>query len=329
MNEQAKIINDLRLLGASQSTIEQEVRRLHELETAVFNDFRRDVIKKLRRQSVKATSFKDKLGLGTRSTAGPLQSMSLFFPDAEENNEVGIDDTIQTPSSKESSPSHATHTRTGSLDMSDLPNMTLPEKSVHRELSLDSVFTSSAAADLGYSETPTPSHTVEGSSTYKSEHFPYPADHTTSSGSPTNSSVDAPVENLKVDSIDSRKKTNEVQKAGHTTPGGTSSGVSSFKQPPSEPNIDFELDVKVFFNSGKCVLHTKDFNKDREEEFMKRSMRKERSFSGGGFDLSSPSHAKKRHGSGMRNNMSASRLRYVQSAPTNQVADFTIFLIPG
>lgn len=40
-------------MGASQSTIEQEVRRLHELETAVFNDFRRDVIKKLRRQSVK------------------------------------------------------------------------------------------------------------------------------------------------------------------------------------------------------------------------------------------------------------------------------------
>lgn len=58
-------------------------------------------------------------------------------------------------------------------------------------------------------------------------------------------------------------------------------------------------------------------------------MRKERSFSGGGFDLSSPSHTKKRHGSGMRNNMSSSRLRYVQTAPTNQVADFTIFLIPG
>lgn len=58
-------------------------------------------------------------------------------------------------------------------------------------------------------------------------------------------------------------------------------------------------------------------------------MRKERSFSGGGFDLSSPSHTKKRHGSGMRNNMSSSRLRYAQTAPTNQVADFTIFLIPG
>ncbi|KAG8201040.1 hypothetical protein JTE90_002715 [Oedothorax gibbosus] len=57
----------------------------------------------------------------------------------------------------------------------------------------------------------------------------------------------------------------DVHKTGHTTPGGASSGVSSFKQPPSEPNIDFELDVKVFFNSGKCVLHTKDYNK--EEDF--------------------------------------------------------------
>nr|XP_042899305.1 transmembrane protein KIAA1109 isoform X2 [Parasteatoda tepidariorum] len=323
MNEQAKIINDLRLLGASQSTIEQEVRRLHELETAVFNDFRRDVIKKLRRQSVKATSFKDKLGLGTRSTAGPLQSISLFFPDAEERAEIGQDDPIPTPSSKESSPSHA-HTRTGSLDMSDLPNLALPEKSVHRELSLDSVFTSSATADLGYSETPTPSHTAESTTAYKTDI--YPLDPATSSESPS-SSVEATVENAaKMDTIDF-KRANDTFKAGHTTPGGASSGVSSFKQPPSEPNIDFELDVKVFFNSGKCVLHTKDFN--REEDFLKRSMRKERSFSGGGFDLSSPSHTKKRYGSGMRNNMSSSRLRYAQNAPPSQVADFTIFLIPG
>lgn len=29
---------------------------------------------------------------------------------------------------------------------------------------------------------------------------------------------------------------------------------------PHEPNIDFELDVKVLINSGKCVLHTKEVN---------------------------------------------------------------------
>lgn len=35
-------------------------------------------------------------------------------------------------------------------------------------------------------------------------------------------------------------------------------------QKPQEPNIDFELDVKVFINSGKCVLHTKDSVKEDE-----------------------------------------------------------------
>lgn len=43
MNEQAKIINDLRSLGASHGTIEQEMKRLHELEAMVFKDFRRYV----------------------------------------------------------------------------------------------------------------------------------------------------------------------------------------------------------------------------------------------------------------------------------------------
>ena len=41
MNEQAKIINDLRSLGASHGTIELELKRLHELEALVYKDFRR------------------------------------------------------------------------------------------------------------------------------------------------------------------------------------------------------------------------------------------------------------------------------------------------
>lgn len=31
-----------------------------------------------------------------------------------------------------------------------------------------------------------------------------------------------------------------------------------------EPNVDLELDVKVFINSGKCVLHTKDHIREEE-----------------------------------------------------------------
>lgn len=41
MYEQAKAINDLRSLGASQGTIEHEVKRLRELEAMVFKGFRR------------------------------------------------------------------------------------------------------------------------------------------------------------------------------------------------------------------------------------------------------------------------------------------------
>lgn len=46
---------------------------------------------------------------------------------------------------------------------------------------------------------------------------------------------------------------------------------SSANFPPSggpqkcqEPNVDLELDVKVFINSGKCVLHTKDHVREEE-----------------------------------------------------------------
>lgn len=36
------------------------------------------------------------------------------------------------------------------------------------------------------------------------------------------------------------------------------------KAKTSEPNIDFELDVKVHINSGKCVLHTNE--RGREDD---------------------------------------------------------------
>lgn len=268
MNEQAKIISDLRFLGASQSTIEQEERRLKELETAVFNDFRRDVIKKLRRQSVKAASIKDKLGLGT------VSRLPADTPEEEVTHQ------LETSPTKD-----GTHTRTASFDMSDLPaTPKRPMSLVHRELSLDSVF-SQTTASVTNSGAPTP--TSEPSE---------PA------LSPQDDIVPPP-----------------EPRAGHTTP------VPS-KQQQVEPSIDFELDIKVFFNSGKCVLHTR----DHEEETIKmtRTMRKERSFSGGLPDGGSPT----RRRSGPRSHPSSSRMRFPPAAPaaSSQVTtDFTVFLVPG
>ncbi|KAK5638052.1 hypothetical protein RI129_012347 [Pyrocoelia pectoralis] len=77
MNEQAKIINDLRSLGASHGTIELELKRLHELEAMVYKDFRRDMMQKLRRQSVKASTItKGKLGIGNNA----YRSKSFVVP---------------------------------------------------------------------------------------------------------------------------------------------------------------------------------------------------------------------------------------------------------
>ncbi|PNF17349.1 hypothetical protein B7P43_G02988, partial [Cryptotermes secundus] len=105
------------------------------------------------------------------------------------------------------------------------------------------------------------------------------------------------------------------------------SGTAVF-QKPQEPNIDFELDVKVFINSGKCVLHTKDPAKEDELKLTSR-MKKERSCSGGMFDFppSSPNmnrrNKEKPHGTS-----STTRLRYLHSTVA-QLVDLTIFHIPG
>jgi len=50
------------------------------------------------------------------------------------------------------------------------------------------------------------------------------------------------------------------------SPGGSGTvvgtGVSKAQQ---EPSVDFELDIKVDIDSGKCVLHPKDPKPDTED----------------------------------------------------------------
>lgn len=92
-----------------------------------------------------------------------------------------------------------------------------------------------------------------------------------------------------------------------------------------EPNIDFELDIKVLVNSGKCVLHTKPVNDEKinvntgatvKHHKRERSMG-ERSI---GNEWGSPVAS--------RRNKDKNRLRY--TTPQNTVLiDLTIFHIPG
>lgn len=58
MNEQLKIINDLRTLGASNNTVAHEERRLQELQALCYKYFRRDMIKKWKRPSMRRPMLK-------------------------------------------------------------------------------------------------------------------------------------------------------------------------------------------------------------------------------------------------------------------------------
>ncbi|CRK93957.1 CLUMA_CG007483, isoform B [Clunio marinus] len=89
-------------------------------------------------------------------------------------------------------------------------------------------------------------------------------------------------------------------------------------QKPHEPNIDFELDVKVVINSGKCVLHTKESSDEKSSNYSSnvKTHRRERSI---GTDHGSPLPN--------RRNKEKSKLKYNTSA--GALVDLTIFHIPG
>ncbi|XP_071951549.1 bridge-like lipid transfer protein family member 1 isoform X2 [Antedon mediterranea] len=62
MREQAKIVNDLRNLGAKSGTINEETKHLEKLEEAVFKEFRKDMRRKLRKGGgTKGNTWKDHL----------------------------------------------------------------------------------------------------------------------------------------------------------------------------------------------------------------------------------------------------------------------------
>ena len=91
--------------------------------------------------------------------------------------------------------------------------------------------------------------------------------------------------------------------------------------PATEPNVDFEFHVKIFINSGKCVLHTL-----KEEE--KRKMKKDRSFSGNLF-TDSPNMSRKL----IRPNNPELRASYMSTSRLREkkqfTQDVTEFYIPG
>jgi hypothetical protein len=57
-------------------------------------------------------------------------------------------------------------------------------------------------------------------------------------------------------------KTPDSQSANSGGSGGSGSGSGSQRATVAEPSVDFEVDIKVEVESGKWVLHPKNFSED-------------------------------------------------------------------
>ena len=147
MNEQAKVVEDLKQLGATQATVDAEEKKLHDLEHAVSNKVRQDIFRKLKKQSVKATTLKDKLGIGYKPTHTRSRSTGTSALLAEQRREKFAADArrltsmteelsdLHTPDELEQTTvvRRAGHHRNYSIDVSD---MSVPEVyNVNRPLS--------------------------------------------------------------------------------------------------------------------------------------------------------------------------------------------------
>ncbi|KAL1138267.1 hypothetical protein AAG570_009956 [Ranatra chinensis] len=288
MNEQAKIINDLRSLGASQSTIEQEMKRLKELEHLIFKDFRRDMIQRWRKSSVRTSSNKKKM-MSSKSTT--FRSRSFIVPSPTPENHLEMDSPDNDGSSFSSSPPTALFSRTRTATS---PRVTFSDS--HN-------FTRQSSLPSASSELSLP---IEG------DFMVWQSDrHST--------------DNLPPHSEYTNHSTLLLGDVEGSTSGSSPSTAPAF-QKPTEPNIDFELDVKVLINRGKCVLHIKDQTKEDELKMLSR-MKKERSCSGGMFEFPPSSPGLSRRSQRQHSSTPAARLRHAQSAPLH--TDVTIFHIPG
>ncbi|XP_055381705.1 bridge-like lipid transfer protein family member 1 isoform X2 [Condylostylus longicornis] len=247
MTEQLKIINDLRTLGASHNTVSHEERRLQELQALCYKYFRRDIIQKWKRPSMRYSMI-------NTSSKQPSFTSPSTITDIDEDG-----------SNKKLEQSELSDLPT-SLRSCDAWNNSLRSTKSAGRPTLSAALRQTSLPNTNFDSELTENDIVWASSDDLANNIVTPPD---------------------------------IKK----------------KSQQKEPSIDFELDVKVLVNSGKCVLHTKRNNneKDSSTGINIKYHKRERSI---GNDWSSPLPSRKRE---------KSKLRYNNPFPL----DLTIFHIPG
>ncbi|KAH9519850.1 hypothetical protein Btru_071066, partial [Bulinus truncatus] len=279
MNEQAKIVQELKECGATEATIEIERKKLEDLQSLLFQDFRRDFLEMLKRKGDKASLIKGKLGLSTKPSTHlktkPSGSRRL------------------TKSSSDRQPSSSAgkeiyKTRRQSEDFSKIPKVSF-----------------SGSHLSTYTPPNTPGHFSLSDDDEDDD------DDDNSNPFYSNRRDTNELEAIQSSGSDSQPEEGIPHKRKLKSEDSASIGSNKV----SEQNIDFELDVKVFIDSGKCVL----YSKEAKEEEVRKYAKKEKQ---GVFDSNSqtsPTGKRK-----LKKDSAGSNQRKLSVNP-----DTTIFFIPS
>ncbi|KAG5265649.1 hypothetical protein AALO_G00244800 [Alosa alosa] len=343
LNEQAKVIDDLKKLGASEGTINQEIQRYQQLESVAVNDIRRDVRKKLRRSSMRAASLKDKWGLGYKpsynnrsksiSAAGNRPALKRM---ERQSSRLGEVDDLPDIRVDAASPGPRV---TFNIDtMGDVPLDTpIPVSQADlifkfpEETEVDLL---SAAIDD--SPHPFPSCSVfsaPGTPAAFSSSLPFQHDDSRRDDLSSSSSEDSDKEDEYIrerqmsyyprPSTSHRKASGFAALFGAATPSSTSQrGITA---PATERNIDFELDVRVEIDSGKCVLHPTTQQPEHDEIALRRSCER----SSRSLDQESPPKRRKLHPSFTSTSQLLNKRMPSSLQSKSSDMETTVFYIPG
>uniref|UniRef100_A0A3P8TGX1 KIAA1109 n=1 Tax=Amphiprion percula TaxID=161767 RepID=A0A3P8TGX1_AMPPE len=320
LNEQAKVIDDLKKLGASEGTINQEIQRYQQLESVAVNDIRRDVRKKLRRSSMRAASLKDKWGLGYKPSYNRSKSISAAAgrPPLKrmdrQSSRIGDMDDLPDVRVDASSPGPRV-----TFNIQDTINNQALD-SAHAPVSPGEVFKfpEETEGDLLSITVDEPSHPhhhlhLHSPSVFEGQHSVFSAPGTPAVFSPTlpfqhddmrrdDLSSSSSEDSEKEDEFERERPASYRSQASHRKSSGFSAVSQLFSErwpstpasrgfsgPTTERNIDFELDVRVEIDSGKCVLHPTTQQPEHEDISFRRSC--ERSLKS--LDQESPPKKKK------------------------------------
>ncbi|XP_076830292.1 bridge-like lipid transfer protein family member 1 isoform X4 [Brachyhypopomus gauderio] len=345
LNEQARVIDDLKKLGASEGTINQEIQRYQQLESVAVNDIRRDVRKKLRRSSMRAASLKDKWGLGYKPSYNRSKSISAGGRPAMkriERQSSRLGDVDDLPDIKVDAASPGPRVTFNIDTMSNVALDTPPTSLSPPYSPADSVFKfpEETEMDLLSVTADDPAHHYPSRSVFSplatpevfSRNIPFQPDDSRRDDLSTSSSEDSDKE----EEFDRERGQGFYRRPGSSQKKGLAALFSErwpatppqrgALTPPSERNIDFELDVRVEIDSGKCVLHPTSQLPEQEELATRRNCdRSSRS-----LDQDSPPKKRKLQAA-FTSSSNMLNTKRVPSSLQSKSGDMetTVFYIPG